>query len=309
MTTPAPSPPAHSAPVAPPPARIRDDGARHAPPRAVTEAPAAPAAPVAPAAPPAPRSAFAMRAPDESPGVDVSPWRIAEGLVPAAPGTRAPGVAPTRAPPRDTGPEELQRQRDGSYRSEHSTFTAKVAADGTVKFEDAPIVRPGTGADQSGPAGARDPSMRGGGIEGAGAGGVGGTMDVTEMMMRRRGVDPHAHEKLAFLDRTRDERAAIAADHKSTQLSKSGRLMRRTLEEMWASTRDPVERKQALFELWDECAETGDPATIAGAQQARAEIMSFIRARLRGPDAYTPAEVARFNARKQSRARFAPGTG
>jgi hypothetical protein len=259
------------------------------------DAPAADA-PAADTHAPAPRSAFAMRAPGESPGVDVALPRIPESELSATP---APGVSPTR-----DRVDELDRQRDGTYRSEHRTFTARVAKDGRVRFDDGPSIRPGNGIDPSGPAGAQDPTVAR--DQSIGNGGVGGSMDITEMAMRRRGIDPHAHEKLAFLDRTRDERAAIAQEHRTTQLSKSGRLMRRTLDELWTSTVDPAERKQALFELWDECVETGDPEQLAGAQQARAEIMAFIRTRLHGPNAYTHAELARFNARKQSKATFAP---
>jgi len=244
-----------------------------------------------------------MRAPGESPGVDIAFGRLPESAVSDRP---ASSVIP-RDPPRGTPRDDFSRQRDGSYRSRQDSFTAKIDRDGRVRFDDRSTLRPSLGADQAAPTQALDPTMDNSlGIKG---GGAGGTMDVTEMLMRKRGVDPHAHEKLAFLDRTRDERAEMAQQHRSTQLSKSAVLMRRSLAELWASTNDITERKQGLFELWDECAETGDPEQVAGALQARAEITRFIRQNLRGPHAYTQAELARFNARKQSKATFEPYRG
>lgn len=173
---------------------------------------------------------------------------------------------------------------DDSMTSDQGTYTARIAPDGTVTMKDAPNLQPDLRV-------------------------LGATFDITDAIMRSRGEDPYASAKLSWLDRTRDTRVAQGARYRADQLAQADSMMRANIDAMWVRLPDDAARKQALFEMWDECAETGDPETIAGAQQARAEIMSFIRARLRGPDAYTPAEVARFNARKQSRARFAPGTG
>jgi hypothetical protein len=65
-------------------------------------------------------------------------------------------------------------------------------------------------------------------------------------------------------------------------------------------------RHEALFELWDDCAETGDSEMLYGAEHARLMVIGVIRARLRGDDAYTPDELARLDARRTSTARFAP---
>ncbi|MDX2090866.1 MAG: hypothetical protein SFX73_23605 [Kofleriaceae bacterium] len=286
MTEPAPSPPSTDAAPSP-----------------------GPTAPAIPGAAPteAPRSAFAMRAPSEAPGVDVALPRLPEGELPAP---SAPTVSALRDPlgatPRGASTDELARQRDGTYRSKHDNFTANVDKDGRVRFQDRSSVRPGAGIDSEAGARGVDPSIRQ--DNSIGSGGVGGSMDVTEMVMRGKGYDPHAQEKLAFLDRTREQRASMAQERRTSQLSKSAVLMRRTLDEMWASTRDPAQRKETLFELWDECAETGDPEMVTGAVQARAEIMAFIRKRLHGPHAYTREEIAQLNARKKSKATFSPPT-
>ena len=76
------------------------------------------------------------------------------------------------------------------------------------------------------------------------------------------------------------------------------RLARR-LEAVWGDgTRPAVERRRTLFELWDECQESG-----AGVV-ARAQIMGFIRRRL--PGSYPAEELRLLNSRRSSREPFAP---
>ena len=131
-------------------------------------------------------------------------------------------------------------------------------------------------------------------------------MDVTDMAMRTAGIDPYAAEKLAFLDRTRDQRAAIGRAHKRELLAQSAHLVRRQIDALWASTPDLAARKQGLFELWDECAEAGSAEQIAGGADARKAIADFIQVKLTGARAYTAEELARLNARRRSKAAFAP---
>jgi len=63
-----------------------------------------------------------------------------------------------------------------------------------------------------------------------------------------------------------------------------------------------------LFELWDECAETGDPDLVAGGQAARRLVIGAIRARFPAGSAtaFTPAEIAAFARSQQSKATFQP---
>jgi hypothetical protein len=61
-----------------------------------------------------------------------------------------------------------------------------------------------------------------------------------------------------------------------------------------------------LFELWDECEETGDAELVSGAEAARATVIGWIQVKLRGASAYTPTELARLNAHRRSQQVFAP---
>lgn len=136
----------------------------------------------------------------------------------------------------------------------------------------------------------------------------GGIFDISDALMRSKGVDPYASKKLGFLDATRDERVQIGTRYRQRQLAQATQIMQNNLERLWATLADPVERKQGLFELWDEIAETGSDELVTAGRQARLLVIGFIRARLPAgsPGAYTPAELAAFNAKRQSRATFAP---
>jgi hypothetical protein len=135
---------------------------------------------------------------------------------------------------------------------------------------------------------------------------LGGGFDITDAIMRRKKVDPYAAAKLRYLDSTRDERVQIGNRYKREQLAQSAQLMQKTLDWLWASKVDLAARKQALFELWDDCAEVGSDAMVEGGKAARALVVGAIRARLTGADAYTAAELAAFNKRRQSKAVFEP---
>ncbi|HEX3477586.1 MAG TPA: hypothetical protein VHT91_21335 [Kofleriaceae bacterium] len=167
--------------------------------------------------------------------------------------------------------EELKPAAGGGYQADKPTFTARIDAGGTAHLEDKPW-----------------------------------ELDAQDYLMKRHGIDPYARAKLAFLDRTRDQRAAIGARHAREQLARSPALMQNNIDRLWATTRDLAARKQGLFELWDDCAETGSDELVAGGAAARAIVTGVIRARLRGGDAYSAAELARLNAIRHSTAVFAP---
>jgi hypothetical protein len=165
--------------------------------------------------------------------------------------------------------EELKPAAGGGYQADKPSFTARIDADGTAHLEDK-------------------------------------SLDAQDYLMKRNGIDPYARAKLAFLDRTRDQRAAIGARHAREQLARSPELMQKNIDQLWATTRDLAARKQGLFELWDDCAETGSDELVAGGAAARAVVVGVIRARLRGDDAYSAAELARLNAIRHSTAVFTP---
>jgi hypothetical protein len=184
--------------------------------------------------------------------------------------------------------ESLKRERDsltmvpiggGRYRNRQDSFTIDVAPDGTVAIKDKPAI----------------------GFAGSGVG-----FDVTDMIMRARGDDPYARAKLRFLDKTRDARAELGRANRAMLLGRSAQLMLANIDRLWAMTRDPRARRDGLFELWDDCAETGDDELQAGASAARLMVIGEIRARLRGADAYGEDELRRLNAHRTSTAVFAP---
>ena len=120
--------------------------------------------------------------------------------------------------------------------------------------------------------------------------------------MRSYGDDPYARAKMRFLDRTRPERIAIGTRYRAEQLAHAPQLMLANIERAWATIRDPEARQQALFDLWDDCAETGEPAVVEAGAAARALVLGIIHARV----TYTPADLVRLNAQRRSTARFEP---
>ncbi len=176
---------------------------------------------------------------------------------------------------------ELKPDGTGT-KSEHKTFRIKVAADGTAKIHDkANVQREGL---------------------------LSGSFDVSDAMMRKKGIDPYASYKLKVLDETRDERVAIGKRYRTQQLGKSKQLVQANLERLWAMSPELAARKQGLFELWDDCAEAGPNELVAGGAAAREHVLGFIRSKLPAgsAEAFTAAELERFNRRRKSSATFSP---
>ncbi len=131
---------------------------------------------------------------------------------------------------------------------------------------------------------------------------LGGPLDITAWLHRKFIGDPYSSRKLKLLTDTFDERVAMGTAHRAEQSARSAELMQKNLEWLWAREHDPIARRAALFELWDECTEDD-----AGAR-ARALVIGWIRARLPAgsPDAYTAAELDVLQMRRTSTAAFAP---
>ena len=165
---------------------------------------------------------------------------------------------------------DLKPSGGGTYRADKSGFRADVDRDGTVHLRDKP------------------------------------TFDATDRIMRAVGEDPYATEKERLLDRTRDERALIAKRYRHEQLSRAAIIMQKNIERLWTGTTELAARKRGLFELWDDCAEDGDDEVVAAAVQARLLLIGFIQSKLTGGEAYTADELAKLNAKRTSRAVFAP---
>jgi hypothetical protein len=172
------------------------------------------------------------------------------------------------------------RQPDGTFASDQGPYTARIAPDGSTTLRDNPNIQP-------------DLFM------------LGARFDIDDAILRSHGEDPYSSAKLGFMDRSRDLRARMGADYRDWQLSQSAAIMRANIDGMWNRLPTDAARKQALFEMWDECAETGDPALVEAGKAARAALVEVARERL-GPNAFTPQELSAFNARRTSSQRFAP---
>lgn len=138
---------------------------------------------------------------------------------------------------------------------------------------------------------------------------VTGGFDATDAIMRANGMDPYASAKLAWMDRTRDERLRLGRVHRARLLAESATSMRRNLARLWARPGlDLAGRKAALFELWDDCVESGDSLAVEACGRTRAAVIAFVRSRLPAgsPSAYTAAELDALNRGRASTDRFAP---
>jgi hypothetical protein len=174
---------------------------------------------------------------------------------------------------------ELKSDNHGGYTAEKSTYVAKVDPDGKIHIHDKPNIQ-------------RE--------------GIGLRFDVNDALMRKFGSDPYASAKLKMMDRTRDQRVAIGKEYKREVLSHSGEYMRKNINWLWGMTGDLAKRKQGLFDLWDECAETGSEELVNGGIDARRVLVAWVQLKLVGKQAYTAAELARLNAHRRSKMVFAP---
>ncbi len=251
-----------------------------------------------------------------------------------------PDMAPEAPPPPDPTTGQLHDSGNGTHRSDQGPFVAKIGKDGTVKLKDKKNFNIHFGLpsgkdvgkmiadwylDPNKPVGTlppdhieKAPILPGDDATGqdkkpdhgdvAGIPILSGGFDISDAFMRGHGNDPYASKKLAFLDSTRDERVQIGVKHRREQLAKASEIMRGNLEQVWRRILDPAARRQALFELWDEIEETGSAEMIAAGIQARNLVIGWIRARLpqSSAEAYGVDEIARLNAKRTSKATFAP---
>jgi len=275
---------------------------------------------------------LAMRAPGESAGADLS-----------LSGASAVLDEILSRPPRPEVPESGRLERDrnskGGYKDTYTgrdlTFDARIDADGHVSsFEDKPNVRyklhipnpldvpkkvgehiaswaedpmgvsQGTGsptiAKKSGEQ--KEPEGRVYTI-------VSGSFDATDAVMRWAGQDPYDARKRAFLEETFDERVEIGKAHRARQLDQADRIIVRHLDAMWArEDLDLDDKRELVFELWDECAEPGEAELSAGGKKARAALLRWVAVHLPagGDAAFTADELERLNDRRRSKAKFAP---
>ncbi|MFW6050408.1 MAG: hypothetical protein ACODAU_04495, partial [Myxococcota bacterium] len=176
---------------------------------------------------------------------------------------------------------ELTPGPGGTYRYAGHVFDAVIQPDGTVRFDD-------DGGE--------------GGLEFGGGQGMRGGFDLNDAVASARGEDPHAAERAWFLRETREMRDRMAAEHREQEVGRGLAALRARLFRLWEEDAPAAERRRRLFEKWDECSEDGMGTA------ARQAIVEFVRRHLPegSADAFTAAELRRLNARRRSRARFAP---
>ncbi|HEY3359976.1 MAG TPA: hypothetical protein VGQ83_42385, partial [Polyangia bacterium] len=148
-------------------------------------------------------------------------------------------------------------------------FTAHVAPDGSVRFDDRH--------------GSFDPTRLAFGF------------DLNDEIMRLRGHDPYGYEKRKFLAATWERRLRMRERADRDTMRRALRELPDRLEAIWGDAgRSVAERRRLLFLLWEEA----DTATEGG-RQARRTIEGFVRRRLpRGtPAGFTDEELGRLAGR------------
>ncbi|MCA9711411.1 MAG: hypothetical protein KDK70_36570 [Myxococcales bacterium] len=207
-------------------------------------------------------------------------------------------------PPRSLAEAGFRKRRGGKqvFRDTAGRFTATLQPDGRVRFRDLPVAvgrDPQTGQVQMGMPG------------------------LAEGLRAASGQELYQEEKRLLLEQTFDLRLQLAIGFARDKLDRRLRSLYRELLELWS--RDDLgeaERRTAIFERWDECEEL--PVSLPGFEsvtsseldqerhaaglQARETIERFIRRQLPegSPQAYSPQELRRLDARRRSRAHFAP---
>lgn len=205
------------------------------------------------------------------------------------PDRRFPGPIPAPRAGTREGPitlDDLRLAPDGrgGYRGQRPGFRFAIDPDGTVHFQDRPSI----------------------GLSAFLLMGLVGFFDVTDLVMRLHGDDPYAYDKALVLSLTRPMREKLTDQDRQRRIDRALRALPRSLAALWARTDlPPSQRRELLFQLWDEMLEDDG---IEAAAIGRREILDFIRRQLPAgtPEAYAADELERLNRGRRSRAEFAP---
>jgi hypothetical protein len=188
------------------------------------------------------------------------------------------------------------------YRDPHGRFVATLRSDGRVDFRN-------KGAKAS--------------WTQIGIGGAG------DLISAAAGDDPYARIKAKLLEATFEMRLGMAVKFQKGQIDKRLARLGGELDKIWADERrDLSTRKDLLFQRWDECdepeeASSGtaelpgfgpvenselDDARQDAGSSARRMIEKFIRehAPKGSAEAFTAAEIAEMNRRRESKQKFSP---
>ena len=123
------------------------------------------------------------------------------------------------------------------------------------------------------------------------------------------GYGSQVHDKNEMLKVTFDDRVRLRAHAESVRMRAALESLPDYLFAIWRWRGwSYALRRQILFQLWDECAEEGEGFRVAGGRSARHTIEEFVRTFLpeNSPYGYRRDELARLNARRESRDAFTP---
>jgi hypothetical protein len=189
-----------------------------------------------------------------------------------------------------TSPGELPKVLQGG-----AGVTAIVAEDGSIHFNDPKAIVVDHSPFQA---------------VGSGVGvGVSGHFDLTDRVMKLAGQDPYASVKRKMADETREERVCMARRHQGERQKQE--LFALSAKVRRIATRadlSPPQRRELVFDIWDECTEESPDSTTDYGAMARATILSIVREAFpAGSDvAYQSAQLLALNQRRSSRQPFAP---
>jgi hypothetical protein len=172
----------------------------------------------------------------------------------------------------------LTPHTDGTLHWQGTGFEAVIHPDGSVSFSDHPDVT-------------MDWAHGSGGF------------DITDMIMHGAGQDPYAAEREWFMEHAESTINRLETQARASQQAHSLTGVRSQVRTIWGDTaRSAADRRRAIFEVWDECADGEEGA------DAREAIVAFIRREIpaASADSYTMIELARMNAHRQSAERFDP---
>ncbi len=127
-------------------------------------------------------------------------------------------------------------------------------------------------------------------------GSLGGSFDLTDIVMKRRHEDPYRFEKEKFMTATTKKREELLKRAHDARMQNALAELPWSCEHIWQDrARTASQRRRELYELWRDTEADGDPKmTVA----ARKIIAAYIQRYLPedSVNAFTDAEIASFNA-------------
>ncbi|MCA9691063.1 MAG: hypothetical protein KC636_15770 [Myxococcales bacterium] len=219
------------------------------------------------------------------------------------PGVGGGAVQGPAAPPSESVDYAFRREKDKLvYRDPHGRFVATLRPDGRVDFRNKGAKASWTNIGMAGPG---------------------------DLIAAAAGEDPYARIKAKLLKATFEMRLEMAVSFQKKQLDKRLRRLSTDLEKIWTNDHRALEeRRELLFQRWDECDEPDevaaqvsevpgfgaiessdlDAARLDAAQSARRLIERFVRehAPKGTPEGYTAAELEDMNRRRASQQKFNP---